>query len=111
MPSGPDQHLFIVCNDTCRLGLNLLVNISSFYDGCDSTCVLDRGDHPFVKHLSYVFYARAIISHADKIQRGIGSGILTPQPDMIDEVFQRVEAGITGSPDTPGKIIKYFRQL
>jgi hypothetical protein len=111
VPSGPDQHLFIVCNDTCKLGLNLLVNISSYYDGCDKTCLLDEGDHPFVKHLSYVFYARAILSHAAQIDRGLNGKILKPQPDMIEEVFRRVEAGITVSPDTPGNILKYFHQL
>ena len=100
-----------MCNDTCQHGLNLLVNISSFYDGCDRTCLLDVGDHPFVKHLSYVFYAQAKISKADQIQRGFNNNVLIPQPDMAIQVFKRVEAGITVSPDTPGNVLKYFRQL
>lgn len=111
VPSGPDKHLFIVCNDTCRHGLNLLVNISSFYDGCDRTCLLDVGDHPFVRHLSYVFYAKAQISKAEQIQRGLAQNKLTAQPDMAEWVFLRVEAGVTASPDTPLNVVRYFQQL
>ncbi|MFC4214299.1 hypothetical protein ACFP4H_17695 [Pseudophaeobacter arcticus] len=72
---------------------------------------MDDGDHPFVKHLSYVFYAQAKISKADQIQRGFVTNVLIPQPDMAIEVFNRVEAGITVSPDTPRNVLKYFRQL
>ncbi|WP_157888362.1 hypothetical protein [Neptunicoccus sediminis] len=72
---------------------------------------MDVGDHPFVKHLSYVFYAQAKISKADQIQRGFNNNVLIPQPDMAIQVFKRVEAGITVSPDTPGNVLKYFRQL
>ncbi|WP_209037604.1 hypothetical protein [Mameliella alba] len=103
--------MFIVCNDTCRHGLNLLVNISSFYDGCDRTCLLDAGDHPFVRHLSYVFYAKAQISKAEQIQRGVDREILIPQPDMDEGVFTRVEAGVTASSDTPMNVVRYFQQL
>jgi len=64
-----------------------------------------------VKHLSYVFYAQAKISRADQIQRGFNSNVLIRQPDMAIEVFNRVEAGITASPDIPGNVLKYFSQL
>ena len=88
-----------------------MVNISSYYDGCDDTCLLDVGDHPFVRHRSYIFYAKAKIYKADKIQNGFDQGILKPQPDLADDVFARVEAGITISPDTPQNIVRYFTQL
>jgi len=61
VPSGPkhnnmQKHLHIVCNDTCDSGYNLLVSVSSYYDGCDNTCELDLGDHISVTHLSFIFY-------------------------------------------------------
>jgi len=113
VPSGPrhdnkQKHLHIICNDTCDLGFNLLVSVSSFYDGCDSTCELDSGDHPSVTHLSYVFYAKAKIYKAADLENGFVNEILIPKPDMEDEVFERVEAGICTSLDTPRKIKKYI---
>ncbi len=111
IPSGPKDHLFIVCNDTCRLGANLLVNISSFYAGCDDTCVLDVGDHDFISHPSYVFYAEAMIKTSASLKAGFDREILIPQPDLAEHVFTKVEAGILKSPDSPLNIVRYFSQL
>jgi hypothetical protein len=88
-----------------------MVNISSHYDGCDNTCLLEVGDHPFVRHPSYVFYAGAVIKTATSIQNGFDQGKLKPQPDLADDVFARVAAGITVSPDTPQNVVRYFTQL
>lgn len=88
-----------------------MVNISSHYHGCDETCLLDVGDHPFVRHPSYVFYAKAVIYKATQIQNGFDQGLLEPQPDLVDDVFARVSAGITVSPDTPQNVVRYFSQL
>lgn len=88
-----------------------MVNISSYYDGCDDTCLLNVGDHRFVNRLSYVFYAEAIIRKATSIQNGFDQGILKPQPDLADDLFSRVTAGITVSPDTPQNIVRYFTRL
>jgi hypothetical protein len=93
------------------LGANLLVNISSYYDGCDDTCVLNFGDHDFVRHASYVFYAEALIMKASGIKNGFDSGALTPNKALQDTVFDRVISGINKSPDTPANIMKYFNQL
>lgn len=113
VPSGPSgnpaqSHLHIVCNDTCALGLNLLVPVSTFYDGCDATCELDENDHEFLRHLSFVFYAKAKLYRAEQINRGLEINLLTLQPDMADGVFQRVGDGICVSPDSPAQVRTYF---
>ncbi|MEO0371285.1 MAG: hypothetical protein AAF231_07500 [Pseudomonadota bacterium] len=97
-----------MCNDTCALGFNLLVPVSSFYDGCDVTCELDKGDHPFLNHLSYVFYAKAGIYRAKQISAGLQAGIVEGMPELADAVFQRVATGLCASPDTPRKVKTYF---
>lgn len=113
VPSGPANnpeqlHLHIVCNDTCENGWNLLIPVSTFYDGCDTTCELDVGDHDFIRHLSYVFFAKANVYRSDQIDRGLERKILISQPDLTEEIIQRVESGICASPDTPAKIKYYF---
>lgn len=90
------------------MGLNLLIPVSTFYDGCDTTCELNAGDHAFIRHLSYVFYAKAALYKAEQIDRGIDRKILIELPDVIEEVFQKVEDGICISPDTPAKVKVYF---
>ncbi len=73
--------------------------------------MLNVGDHPFVRHLSYVFYAEALICPAASIQNGFDRGILEPKPDLADEVFERVAAGIIVSPDTPQNVMRYYTQI
>ncbi len=88
-----------------------MVNISSHYYGSDDTCLLNVGDHPFIRHTSFVFYAEAKIAKTARIQSGFEQGKLTRQPDLADDVFDRVAAGITVSPDTPQNILRYFTRL
>ncbi|QBY02345.1 hypothetical protein E2K80_17685 [Rhodophyticola sp. CCM32] len=88
--------------------MNLLVPVCTFYDGCDTTCELDQGDHDFIQHLSYVFYAKSLLVEADRIRKGLNSSILLRQPNIGEEVFSRVEGGVCLSPDTPLKIKQYF---
>ncbi|SLN63849.1 hypothetical protein ROA7450_03356 [Roseovarius albus] len=88
----------------------MLVPVSTFYDGCDSTCELDEGDHPFITHLSYVFYNRATIYRADDLGRGLQDNRLVAQPDMDEVVFAKVEVGIYNSPDTPRGVKLYLNR-
>lgn len=88
-----------------------MVNISTYFVGCDDTCLLNVGDHPFVRHKSFVFYAQARIYKASGIQDGFKMGLLEPQADLADEVFKRVAAGITASQDSPQNIVRYFTRL
>jgi len=79
IPSGSNQnlerkHLFVLLTDPIETKdfdekHVLLVNITSVPEGLpyDSTCVLKIGEHRFVKHDSYVFYAKARIESANKL--------------------------------------------
>jgi hypothetical protein len=56
-------HLWIIVDvytpelDTCVLAV--MVNATSNIPGAgDTSCVLEKGDHPFIHHRSYVFYLK-----------------------------------------------------
>ncbi len=102
------KHLHIVCNDTCPLGGNLIVPVSSYYDGCDNTCELDVGDHDFIRHLSFVYYARSQVAKAARIDDLVAQNMIIPKPDVSEDVFQRVICGICRSLDTPPKVKAYY---
>ena len=59
-PTGSKKHLYIICNDPVFDPIRndncvLVVNISSVSEDrdYDDTCILQKGDHPFIKHDSY----------------------------------------------------------
>lgn len=88
----------------------MLVNLCSYWDGCDSTCLLEASDHEFVRHLSYVDYARSRIEHMVKLAKGVQDGIFVPRELMADVHFDRICEGVEKSPYVPIKVLKYYRE-
>ncbi|PLR40483.1 hypothetical protein CYR32_01700 [Chimaeribacter coloradensis] len=116
-PVGGTNHLHIICNDPAYDAVNgcecvLVVNITTVYPNAphDPACILHAGDHPFVKHDSYVYYADAIIWKIPNVVARKQSGELIQHADMDDRVFQRVLAGFETSDFTSGKVLKFYRK-
>lgn len=112
--AGTIDHLHIICSKalfnqhTGKISV-LTVNISSVKNSVfDDTCVLHAGDHPFIKHDSYVRYKDAVLmDHQTTIDR-IRSGEIKVLSDVSDSVYTRVLAGFRQSPRTPRTIIKFM---
>ena len=105
VPSNPRgdlslKHLFVVMCDPDRRGDVLLVSISTYKEGHknhDPTCLLDEGDHPFIKHRSYVRYASARQESAATLVQRVASRSYTDQGLVGEAVFQRILAGFRKS--------------
>lgn len=115
IPTGPCYHLHIICNDpvfypTITKECVLAVNISTI-DPCidyDKTCLLNVGDHPFIKHESYVYYRKADIFGASSIARSVADGTFSTHAPFDDPVFDRVLAGFTASNEVRLKIRRFY---
>ena len=61
IPYNEVRHLFLIMNDPCPEGMCLSLMITSIKAGRihDSTCILDVGDHDFIRHPSFVLYRMA----------------------------------------------------
>lgn len=105
IPSGPPQdpdrkHLYVCITDPVGAAREtLLVPVATLRQGepHDPTCRLFRGDHPFLRHESYVNYRFARIDPADRIERGVRDGVLVPHQVLDTAVFARVCKGLTES--------------
>lgn len=103
-------HLHVVVNDPCKNGLNLLVVVNSHYDGCDETCVLDSG-HDFIKHLSFIKYARADTVETDLLVRSVKEGIVSYEGLFDDAEFTRICDGVLTSPHTKPRVKQYYDEF
>jgi hypothetical protein len=56
---GKDHPWVLINNPAKRKGAAVVVNITSWRDGADTTCVFQGGEHPSVPHKSYVRYRSA----------------------------------------------------
>ena len=119
IPSGPQgdqnrKHLFILLtdpqDDEAGKKCVLMVSLSTVRQGVphDPTCILYAGDHPFVKHDSYVVYQKARLEEADKVLRGVKSGQLVAHDPMDGAVFARMCKGLEESRLTPAKLLTFY---
>lgn len=117
-PDRPNlQHLFI-CLNRAMAGLYgevqdgvMVVSVSSVPPNGkhDKTCLLYKGDHPFIKHDSYVFYRGCQVKSAASLLEGVKNKVLQPHTPMDDLVFARVLAGVPISGHTPNEMKDAYR--
>ncbi len=101
---GEKPHLHIVMCDPYTDGDDMpekvvWVSISSCRPDrrYDETCLLYPGDHPFIKHDSYVYYELVNSITVRSVQNHIRSRWALPKEQMREEVFQRIHKGFDSS--------------
>lgn len=116
-PSGPTDHLHIICNDPIynheyHCDGVLVVNVSSIRPGVkyDSACVFDGGEHPFIRHPSYVAYRFAVVWRVPTINLKIEQGAYSTHDDFSEHHFSRILSGFEQSLFTEPKIIRYSKK-
>ena len=120
VPSGatrdPDQkHLLILLTDPAKIfdyegKHSLLVGVTTIHAGIphDPACELYAGDHPFIKHKSFVYYAEARIEISQKLIDGVKRGIFSDQGMLAEDIFARVCHGLTLSRSTTPKVLAFY---
>ena len=120
VPSGPahdpdQKHLFILLTDPVQV-LNydarhsLLVGVTTIYPNMphDPACELHAGDHPFIRHKSYIYYAQARIEASQKLVDGVKRSLLVPQGMLAGDIFARVCHGLTVSRFTAPRALAFY---
>jgi hypothetical protein len=115
--SGSSNHLFIICNDPvfypslnkdCFLAVNL-TSIKDFFEH-DQTCVFNGGEHPFIKHPSYVNYKKSEILGENTISREVDSGNIQTHAPCDEGMFDLVLNGFSSSPFLTPKIKRFYEK-
>jgi hypothetical protein len=104
-PSGPPtdihrHHLFILLTDPHGPAEQvLMVSCCSVpaNNPCDTTTILAVGDHEFIKHASYVAFAKCRTEPASKLIAGVASGQFVDKGLCSEEVFAKIIAGLYAS--------------
>lgn len=102
-------HLFVVLTGRCDAGNHLLIPVCSAYDKCDTTCLLQVGDHDFLDRESFAFYAKMRIHHGDNTNAKIEAGAIQERGYLAEPIFEGICAGVEASPFSPPIFKKYYR--
>ena len=88
------RHLNIVITDANSEREYLVVPVDSLkYRYQDRSCVLHPGDHPFIKHESFVNYKYAQVISFVQLFNGLQKGLFIKKEDISEEVLRRIQAG------------------
>jgi hypothetical protein len=105
----PVEHLWILITKPNPLNdSSIWVNVTTARPGSDQTTVLQRGDHPALRHESVINYRGAKLVDLVKLEGLIQaakarSGSCCPGP-----ILSKIQAGILASKFTPRKIQSHF---
>ena len=103
--SGFSEHLIILCSNpmfyrVTRTNAVLTVNVSSWHEmspSNDDSCILNVGDHDFIKHKSFCLYQRAIPMNVLRLENKVNKGEMKDYGMLREDVFKRVIEGFSKS--------------
>jgi len=110
-PAIKHRHLFIVLTDPSKTGEVVTVGISTIRDSTPDgalTCRLNAGDHPFIRHPSYVDYHRARVESAALVESKFAHGIIRPLDDLGDDALRKVCAGLLKSNNVRLRVQEFY---
>lgn len=96
------HHLWVVMNDPAAHGGEaVIVNVSTQRLGAETTCVLGKGEHPFIEHDSYVRYQSARKVSVKNLEAAVKAGLLKPRTAASTALLAKIQAGAQASPLLP----------
>ena len=120
--SGPsnENHLFVITHGPSVIphfhgyGVNekvLMVNASTAYSATqphDPACTLAAGDHPFIRHPSFIYYRHARLYDLTHVVNMVNQGVWTPHTPFSAEMLERIIAGVHSSRHIPREFKTLF---
>ena len=92
------QHLYILIAAKQKTNTGLIVNITTYRDGCDKSCVVMPGEHSFLKHKSVINYGDSKIVSISTIEEAFSKGVIKPHDPVRPELLKRIrESGLKSS--------------
>lgn len=100
-PANPTRHLWVAVTDPDpQTGEVVIANITTQAPGRDQTCILNPGDHPFLKHESVMNYAEAMIPTEESVERAARGRVVQWDVPLAPAVLSRVQLGCIASNQT-----------
>ncbi len=107
---SPSSHhlFFVVCNNETHC---LLVSLSTVREDrpCDRSCIIEPGEHPFVKKKSFVNYIRVKEELLSDILAWSANKSHIRKPDASEKLVSKIKKGGAKSKALPKKYKHYFQ--
>lgn len=82
----------------CPADAYLAVMLTSLRAFSERTCILDVGDHPFIRHATAVAYREVMRVTGERLAQLTADGITRPRQPLEAPVLDRIRTGFFTSP-------------
>ncbi len=97
-----DAHLWIVLSDpSIDPEKVLIVNLTTLDARKEQICVLNRGDHPWIKHETCVNFADSIITTLAKLNAARAGGALQMRAPLSPGLLKKIREAVLDSERIP----------
>jgi hypothetical protein len=94
IPAHLDKHLWIILSDPSLDSENVvIVNFTTHTIDEEQHCVVNKGDHPFVKHKTAVRYRDAKSVTVSQLKKLVQSALIKPNSPLSPTLLKRVRNG------------------
>ena len=91
---GLDPHLWVIVSDPSQYPDDvLIVNFTTRRDGCDESCIVEPGEHPFVQHSTVVEYRGARRASDQQLDQLLARTQFELREPVSRELLARIRAG------------------
>lgn len=97
---GVPSHLWFILSDPSKAPQRILiVNVTSAHEGrdVDSACILEPGEHPFIRHRSYVFYEGATTTSENNLREAVRKGVCRITDPAPEDLLTKLRQGLMRS--------------
>jgi hypothetical protein len=108
-------HLQIVLSDDDEEGNYMVVPVTTWREvngrslvWQDKSCTLDVGDHPFIRHKSWVYFAKAYAISFKDLFDGQRNGVFIAKERVRNDVLIKIQASAKRTDKLPSELKHFF---
>lgn len=103
------RHLRIIISDSNEQNEFLTVPMDTLRNGFqDKSCVIEVGEHSFIKAKSFINYAYAEVLNFTQVFNGLNQGVLVRKEDVSEDLLRRIQEGAKKSKRLNNKFKIWF---
>jgi hypothetical protein len=103
-------HLWIIVTPATE-GEVVTVCLVTAHKRSERLVVLNKGDHPFIRHESVIAYRHSVIRTVGDIEESLKNGLAKARDPVSAELLKRIQNGLLESDFTPNGVRAYYRSV
>jgi hypothetical protein len=96
-PESDDHHWMIISDPNADPAHVVIVCFITYHEYSEEACIVEAGEHPFIKHRSCVDYAGSFVTTDARLEQHKASGALKPKQPLSPQLLQRIRDGVSDS--------------